>query len=227
MSTRGHHGLLMIGQASGSFPVYLSNTATDLGGADATTHLVNMPATVNSGDLLIALIAVDGNPTITTPSGWTFLIQNNSSTLQKGAVYYKVAAGTEGGTTVDFATGTAERMMAQIVRVQAGTYSGAPEATSTQSQIVTTTPDPPNLAPSWGTANTLWIAMAAIDGNRTVSVYPLPNNQVRTANVGTGTAFVTLASCSDNLNAASLDPGTFTITASSTYAAFTIGVRPI
>lgn len=225
MTTRGHHGILL-GQGAANFPIYLSNTATDLGGADATTHLVNMPATVIVSDLLISLIAVDGNPTITTPSGWTLLSQNNSSTAQKGAVYYKVADGSEGGTTVDFVTSAAERMMAQVVRVQAGTYSGSPEAASVQTTLTMTSLDPPSLTTSWGAESTLWIAMVAIDGTRTVSGYPLPNNQVRTASASTGTAYVTLASCSDNVNSASLDPSAFTITVGSTFAGFTIGIRP-
>lgn len=225
MTTRGHHGLLFAGVAAGGFPTYLSNTATDLGGADATSHLVNMPAVVSSGDLLIALIAVDGNPTITTPSGWTFLQQSNVTTIVKGAVYYKVAAGTEGGTTVDFATGTSERMMAQVVRIQAGTYSGTPESAvaNTASSV---NPDPPNLTPSWGALNTLWIAMSSMDNTRTVSVYPLANNQVRTANASTGTAYVTLATCSTNNSGSSLNPGTFTINIASDSVNFTIAVRP-
>lgn len=225
MSTRGHHGLLLAG-AVGGFPTYLSNTATDLGAADATLHLINMPATVNVGDLLIALIAVDGNPTITTPSGWTLLNSTPATVaVVKAAVYYKVADGSEGGTTADFTTGASERMMGQVVRIAAGTYSGVPEAAGagTSSSV---NPDPPNLTPSWGALNTLWIAMSAIDNTRTVSVYPLPNNQVRTANAGAGTAYATLASCSNSLNASSLNPGAFTINVASDSASVTIGIRP-
>lgn len=226
MTTRGHYGLLLMGQATGSFPVYLSNTATQLGGADTTTHLIDMPATVNTGDLLIALIAVDGNPTITTPGGWTLLQQSNVTSIVKGAVYYKIADGSEGGTTVDFATGTAERMMAQVIRIQAGTYSGVPEAAvATTSSSVN--PDPPNLTPSWGALNSLWLAATAVDNTRTVSVYPLADNQARTAAGAFGSAYVTLASCSVNSNVASLDPGTFTINNASASVSFTVAVRPI
>lgn len=207
------------------FPVYLSNTATDLGGADATSHLVQMPATVNSGDLLIALIGSDGSATITTPSGWTAMSTDTSSTVRASA-FYKVAAGTEGGTTVDFVTSIAERMEAQVVRIQSGTYQSAPETTATNSNAGSTTPDPPNLTPSWGSANTLWIAMMVADNTRTISVYPLPNNQVRTANASTGTAFVTLGTCSNDVAASSLNPGTFTINTSSPWATITLAVRP-
>lgn len=209
-----------------SFPVYLSNTPTDLGGSDSTNHLVQMPATVNSGDLLIALLAVDSNFTITTPSGWTSLI-SQAVTQVTGAVFYRVANGTEGGTTVNFVTFASERMEAQVVRIQAGTYQSVPVAAQANSAAGTTTPDPPNLTPPWGSANTLWLACAMTDDTRTVSVYPLPNNQYRTVNAGSGTAFVTLASCSNDVAAASLNPGTFTIGFSSPWVAITVAVRPI
>lgn len=226
MSTRGHYGLLLGSSAPLSgFPVYISNTATELGGADATSHLVQMPAAVSSGDLLIALIASDGVATVSTPSGWTSLI-TQAAVGASGSVFYKVAAGTEGGTTVDFVTSSAERMEAQVARIQAGTFQSVPEAAQANNGAGTTTPNPPNLAPSWGAANTLWIAATMTDNTRTVSVYPLPNNQVRTANASTGTAFTTLASCSNDVSAASLDPGTFTINSSSTWVAITIAIRP-
>lgn len=225
MTTRGHHGLLLAG-AVGGFPSYLSNTPTELGSADATSHPVNMPATVSAGDLLIALIASDGSATITTPSGWTSVSQSTQGGAVRGAVFYKVASGTEGGTTVDFVTSGNERMMAQVARIQASTYSGTPEA-AVANTAPSINPDPPNLAPSWGALNTLWIAMSAIDNMRTVSVYPLPDNQVRTANASGGTAFVTLATCSGNVNASSLNPGTFTISSASDSVNFTIAVRPV
>lgn len=210
--------------AGNGFPVYVNNTATDLGGADATSHLVNMPATVNSGDLLIALIASDGTATITTPSGWTSLSQNTAGGVVRGAAFYKVASGTEGGTTVDFVTSASERMEAQVIRIAAGTFTGTPEAANATSSS-TTTPDPPTLSPSTGNDGYLWIAAMMSDNTRTVSVYPYPSNNTRTANASFGTAFVTLASCTTESTSSSLDPGTFTINTASAVVSMTISVR--
>lgn len=93
----------------------------------STTHNVTMPGTVAAGDLLICIIAFDGNPTLgTTPTGWTYLnAQNNGSTV-KMAVYYKVADGTEDGTTVNFPTSSSEQAAAQVYRILSGQYSGVP-----------------------------------------------------------------------------------------------------
>jgi len=208
------------------FPVYLSNTATDLGGADATSHLVQMPAAVTTGDLLLALIALDGTATITTPSGWTSLPQGSDAAV-RGAVFYKVAAGTEGGTTVDFVSSSAERMEAQVVRIQVGTFQSVPESAFTMFAVATVNPDSPNLTPSWGSANTLWLSAGMLDNTRTVSSYPLPNNNFTTANAGSGIAFTTLISCSNNVAAASLDPAAWTINTASRAVMFTIAIRPV
>lgn len=215
------------GGGGGSYPVVLSVTASELGAAAGTSHLVAMPATVSAGDLLIALLAIDGNPSATTPSGWTALANNApAGNTNSGRIFYKVAAGTEGGTTVDFVTASSVRLMGQVYRIQAGTYQATPEAASANN-LGSTTPDPPSLSPSWGSASNLWIAFASSDNTVSVSVYPLPNNQTRTANASGGTAFITAMSCSDEQTGSSLDPGTFTISVSRAWAAFTVAVRPV
>ena len=76
---------------------------------DATSHLVAMPATVDAGDLLVTLVATDGSATLTTPSGWTNLSSVPQSTTVRGSCSYKIAVGTEGGTTVDFVTSPQNR----------------------------------------------------------------------------------------------------------------------
>ncbi len=93
-----------------------STTVTDFG-SDATTHAANMPATVNAGDLLLATAAFDSSSTtITTPSGWT-LLQAGFSADPVGGLYAKVAGGTEGGTTVDWATNNSQRGSVHVIRV--------------------------------------------------------------------------------------------------------------
>ncbi len=97
-------------------PTWQSTTVTDFG-ADATTHAANMPATVNSGDLLLAEACFDSSTTtITTPGGWTKLIgASNSDPV--GGVYAKVADGTEDSTTVDFATSNSQRGSVHVQRI--------------------------------------------------------------------------------------------------------------
>lgn len=96
-------------------PTYQSTTATDFG-VDATSHSANMPATVNAGDLLLAVVAFDAvTGGINTPTGWTKLLHDNAD--PELACFAKVATGSEGGTTVDFSTVNSQQGTVQVVRV--------------------------------------------------------------------------------------------------------------
>ena len=109
------------------FPTYQSTTVTDFG-ADATAHAANMPATVNPGDLLLAIAAFDmgAGTTITTPSGWTLLGAQEGSTLIASSFYGKVAVGDEDSATVDFVTSDAQRGSVHVFRVSG--WAGALDA---------------------------------------------------------------------------------------------------
>lgn len=77
--------------------------------ASLTVTLTISPA---AGNMLIANVAFNVGFTMTTPTGWTFLVnesQSGSRTMQT-SVYYKVAAGTE--TTVVFTPNASDRMTA-------------------------------------------------------------------------------------------------------------------
>lgn len=72
---------------------------------NTTLSTVSMPATVASGDLLIAFISLSSNTAIQTqyiPLGWVELI-NESPTYTHRRILAKVADGTEDGTTIKFA----------------------------------------------------------------------------------------------------------------------------
>ena len=98
-----------------NYPTFQSVTATDFG-VDATSHLANYPATVTVGDLLVGFAAFDSAANITTPTGWTLLFHDDNAVLVVGT-YIKMAAGTEGGTTVDFVTSASQSGTVQIYRV--------------------------------------------------------------------------------------------------------------
>ncbi|MCK4843505.1 MAG: hypothetical protein KAS83_00835, partial [Dehalococcoidia bacterium] len=94
-------------------PVVTSVTETTFG-SDTTDHYVSMPATVDAGNLLIVLFTNDGSDTVTTPAGWNELASNSIPNRVRFSVYYKIAAGTEGGTTVNFVTAGSEQAAAQV-----------------------------------------------------------------------------------------------------------------
>jgi hypothetical protein len=101
-----------------AMPVVESVTTTDFA-TDSTTHNANMPATVSAGDLLIAFCGfdVDTTESVTTPSGWVKIAEHSNTNTGLLAILAKFATGTEGGTTVNFATGGAQKGTVQVYRV--------------------------------------------------------------------------------------------------------------
>jgi hypothetical protein len=101
-----------------AMPVVESVTTTDFG-TDSTTHNANMPSTVSAGDLLVAFCGfdVDTTESVTTPSGWVKIAEHSSVNTGLLAILAKRAVGTEGGTTVNFATGNAQKGTVQVYRI--------------------------------------------------------------------------------------------------------------
>jgi hypothetical protein len=197
---------------------------------DATDHYVNMPATVDAGDLLIALFSNDGSATITTPDEWTQLASNTNGAAVRLSVYYKIAAGTEGGTTVNFVTSAAEQAAAQVYRIMDWNGTTPPDI-STAATGVDTRPNPASLNPAgWDVADTLWVAVAGQDrgdqsGPTAYPVYYTDGITTQSSNPA-ATGVCRIQSARRELAAASEDAGAFTIPVTEEWVAFTIAIRP-
>ena len=210
-------------------PVVASVTETAFG-TDTTNHYVNMPATVNAGDLLIVLFTNDASATVTTPDEWTQLASNANGSAVRLSIYYKIAAGTEGGTTVNFATSAAEQAAAQVYRIT-NWHGTTPPEISTAATGTNTRPDPASLDPAgWDVADTLWLAVAGQDrGDQSgTTAYPASyTDGISTQSSDPATTGVCrIHSARRVLAAASENPGAFTIPVSEEWVAFTIAVRP-
>jgi hypothetical protein len=101
-----------------AYPTVESVTTTDFA-TDSTTHNASMPSTVNAGDLLIALCGfdVDTTESVTTPSGWVKLAEHSATNSGLLAIFWRRATGSEGGTTVNFATTNAQKGTVQVYRL--------------------------------------------------------------------------------------------------------------
>lgn len=194
------------------FPVWLSVTITPVNPSTATSHPINMPATVNAGDLLIVIFAADGTGTSGDPAGWTSLgTQDAGGSSALGRWAYRVADGSEAGGTAIFTTGTSERSSGLCVRIQAGTYTGTPEM-ATLATGNNLSPDPPNLAPSSGSADYLWLASYVQESlPSSAPTYPLAGGNAVSETGGSNTNIATCACCYTTQSGSSLNPGTFGI----------------
>jgi hypothetical protein len=210
-------------------PVVASVTETAFG-TDTTSHYVNMPATVNAGDLLIVLFTNDGSATVTTPDGWSLLASNARGTAVRLSVYYRIAAGTEGGTTVNFVTSASEQAAVQVYRIT-DWHGTTPPEISTAATGTSTAPNPAFLNPAaWDVADTLWLAVAGQDrGDQSgITAYPSSyEDGISTqSSVPAMTGVCRTHSARGVLAVASENPSAFTIPVSEEWVAFTIAVRP-
>jgi hypothetical protein len=210
-------------------PLVASVTETAFG-TDTTDHYVDMPATVDAGDLLIVLFTNDRIETVTTPSGWNLLASSiNTGNHVRLSVYYKIAAGTEGSTTVNFVTSAPEEAAAQVYRIT-NWHGTTPPEISTPAHGANTAPDPASLDPAgWDVADTLWIAVAGQDrGDQSgTTAYPASYTDGISTLSSNGTGSCRIHSAHRVLAVASEDPGAFTIPVSEQWVTFTIAVRPV
>ncbi|MGH7850830.1 MAG: hypothetical protein ACREOP_11065, partial [Thermodesulfobacteriota bacterium] len=215
-----------------SFPTHQSLTQTAFG-SDATAHLVAMPATVNPDDLLLVFFTNDDPAvTVTTPAGWT-AIDSAAAVNSRTGLYAKKAVGDEDGGTVDFVTSSAKRASAQCCRIS-GWFGDIANgiAFAAAGPFSTSSPDAPSLNPAaWDVEDVLWYAVTGRNRNDTnppdVTSYPASyTGGTDTRAGGAATLEPWLASARRSLNAASENPGTFSIRNSASWIAYTIAIRP-
>ena len=209
-----------------AFPVVGTQVDTDFA-ASVTSMAVNLPASISSGDLLLAFAEVRNSGTWTVPTGWVeFGSQLGGASVGELTAFYKIADGTEGATATWTASASTTAAW-QSMKVTGWHGAAAPEV-ATSSGDFTTNPDPPSLTPSWGSDDTLWIEAAgntATAALTTGASTGYSGYALNTASSGGAQAMV--ASAYKDSAAASEDPAEMANAGSIRYwAAMTIGVRP-
>lgn len=214
------------GSGSGGATPVVAATNNSANTTAVTTHTVSLPASIAAGDLLILFLAINQRAVSSAPSGYTQLVNTAyaGTDTAGGACYYKVADGSE-GSTITFGTAVTSRSAHLSLRI---TGAGTPEAAEGTADASTTV-DPPNLTPSGGSKNYLWLAAAALCRYQTISSYPSGYTGGETRNTGTannnGHASIQIARLA--AAAASENPGVFTFGSSSLSAvSMTISVPP-
>jgi hypothetical protein len=195
--------------------------STSQASASGSSVSVTLPTGTATGDLLVVIFSIDGTPTVThTGTGWT---QDGQANVQAGAyVFWKVADGTD-SLTINYSVTEVGGWVAYRITDHGGELELARAANAT----VDSAPNPPSLTPSWGAADTLWIAgFGSDDGTKTLSTYPAnyTSNQL-TVSSGTSASTVTAAATRE-LNAATENPDAFSLSGSDYWVAFTIAVKP-
>ena len=211
-----------------SFPVF--ETATINGTAvNSTSHIINTPASIMSGDLLIAFITLQN---LTSPAtqftavtdGFTKIKDKTTGGVSGASmgVFYKISDGTEGSditvTSVD-----SERSVQAMYRISNFEPTIAPEINAGASGL-STSPDPASLSPAGGAKDYMFLALCGWPDNVNVLTgFPTGYGNSTTGGQASGGS---LGIATKNVNAASEDPATFSIAGAEEWQAFTLAVHP-
>lgn len=205
----------------------IANITTGNVASNASSSSIIAPSSTASGDLIFLIFTKDGSaaPTSISDSGFTLLAgsADNGSASWHG-IYYKKLTGALSNFTVNHASECTSWI---IFRVTGGVEKESVLVNSV-ARGSSTTPNPGSLSLTnymQSSSEILWISTAGWDYNRTCSAYPTNMANSRTtvyANTtqGCGTA---MAATSDTNS--SLDPGTYTISSTDTWNAYTIALK--
>lgn len=209
-----------------TFPTIAATTTAKEGsynGSDWTPSLAGL-GTISAGDLLIAAAtcSVGSQRNYAAPSGWTELVHRFGNSDTECFVWAKIAAGGDGLTLAKGGLSCAGSICVYRITGHYGTSVAASvESTSTSSGAAA---DPPSLTPTWGSADTKWIAGVS-SANSPVSAYPTgySDSQITVNNDGV-VYMVTL--CAKDAAASSDNPAAFTVTGFTFAHIWTLAVRP-
>lgn len=216
-----------------AFPT-VTGTPTKAATASSTSHTVTLPASIAAGELLMVFFTARFASTpktsgYTWPAGWTEIEDeafDTSGNSAKMGVAYRIADGSEGGTNITVTTAAASEGAYIAFRINNWHGTTPPEKGTAVTSSGGATPDPPNLAPSWGAADNLWIVFAArnIAGGSTLVAYPA--NYTSNQNDQASATLVRGNVATRALNAASENPGAFSFSSGQFEVVNTFAVRP-
>jgi hypothetical protein len=212
-----------------AFPVASTPLATPFS-SSVTSMPVTMPATVDSGDLLLAFVHVRNAGTWTKPSGWndiSTLSQNGGGSVGKLDGFYKIADGTEDGTTPTWTASSLTTAEWHVIRVTGWHGTTPPEALTSSGD--SSAADSPSVTPSWGLLDTLWLSIAGHSAATDVawSAGPSGYSGFQCDGVSAGGSSVSIASAYKESTSTSENPGAFTVSGSNRWwAAATVAIKP-
>lgn len=218
----------LLSSFAANFPVIASSNSSNSGNSLVSTHNVSMPTGIVAGDLLIVLAGIQtASITITDPVGWTQFLdaeQIGANTGVRLRGWYKIAAGSD---TCSFSTSANRASAHNSYRISG--YQGVPVGLTATGQNAN--PNPPSLSPSWGEDKTLWLSAAAVRSGTTANISSPPASYTDLLNTVSTTissvANIRMGSARRELQAATEDPGNFTLSVSTQdWVAATVAIRP-
>lgn len=208
------------GGSPDGYPVLEGSATTSITSA-TTSHTVNLPSGIAAGELLLIIIRTGGtNINFSVPSGWSQCPWVELDANGTTSAFFKTASGSE-GSTVSITTSGSRKSSAIAIRVSS--WLALEDAGMANT---TTSNNPPNLAPTWGSAKTLWIACVTQRGDGVFGAAPSNYTGMIQATAGDATtAGSRCAFAFRKLEASSEDPGRFNVVDDASHSN-TFAIRP-
>lgn len=189
-----------------------------------TSHSLNLPGSISSGDFLLSVIRTPGSATTSWPSGWIKWEELNADASDDvTTLAFKVADGTEGA-TITVTLGTSRILVGLCYKV-----TGAVAITLSNGVVGSASqPNSPNLLASTIARDFLWITLGGCDDSETLTSAPTnyANGTIQ-GSTATGASGCSVYGASRQLNAASEDPGAWTLGSTSIWTAWTVGFSDV
>lgn len=217
----GIHAILM--GTFGNYPIVRGSNVGTNTSSPGTSATVQLPTGIVSGELLLIFgyfdVTVGTGLAIT---GWTRYINTTGPVI---GGFWRIADGSEGATAA--ATWGTNAVSSWIsMRISNWHGSAAPQI-GTATSGTSASPDGPNLTPSWGAKNTLWLSVVSSAASGDVATAWPSGYIAAQIESSTGTTYGYIRAAAKGLNAASENPGAYTLTNSCSWRAQTVGVRGI
>lgn len=214
-----------------AFPVVESKRGTGRLSAETTSPIL-YPLTISAGALLVCIFRSASAGAIGWPSGWNEIVEDSSDASDDvTAIAWRAAVGDEDGLT--FAVTHGSGKAAAIVYSITGAEAPATQPPQLSTVVVgsSATPNPTTCTPTGGAKDYLWLWLGGWEGEQTTPPASTPTNYSNSQGAATGTTGVVaincrVASAQRDLNAASEDPGSWTISVSDDWSAWTMAVHP-
>lgn len=214
-----------------AFPTVVSTNESSLNTA-GTTHTVNLPGSLVSGNLILILLDKGSTAaTFNADGAWTELVDENAG--NGITIWYRVSDGAEGATKA-FTSSASTRSAHTSYQISGAEDPGtqAPEL-STVATGTSANPNATTCTPTGGAKDYLWITMFGQAGEQldddsltTVTPTGFSNPLEKTCGTAGTNLGGMIASAEQQLNAASLDATAWTSSDATAWRAYTIAIHP-
>lgn len=210
-----------------TFPTTVTTADSNAGGGVTDAPVMSLPGSLVNGNIVVLTLGARATSVDATPTGWTEIANSGSANVTDLVAWVREVDATWNTDT----TVTGSLANAATWSSLAWQFSGteavatqAPEGAVTAFDTATTAADSPLVTPTGGAKDYKWLTIYFARDSAATTTWPT-NYATTTLTTQSGGGSHRQSSGERNLNAASENPGAFTIS-SSQASAMTIAIHP-